>query len=131
MGLRVGDRVVVSVEAEVRRLSGATGLDEIASEGMRGQRQEARSLLDERGGDGALVDVSRNETRMRDALDPLVELAIEVLEGVERAGGEEGVAKVADGALDAPFLVSAGAARRASGRSGNGPQARGAGDESE
>ena len=46
---------------------------------------------------------------MRDTLGPIVELAIEVLEGVERPGGEERIAKVADGALDAPLLVAAGA----------------------
>ena len=71
---RVGDRVVVAVEAQVRRLAGAQSLDGIAVEGMRGQRQEPRPLLGEGGGDGALVGVAGDDARVGDALDPVVEL---------------------------------------------------------
>ena len=108
-GMRVRDRVVVSVEAQVGGFPGATDLDEVAAERMGGQRQEPRPLVEEGGGDGALVVVSGDSARMRDARSPVVELAIEVLEGMERPSGEEGVAEVADGALDAALLVSAGA----------------------
>src|SRR6202044_1553047 len=47
-----------------------------------------------------------------DALDPVVQLGIEIVEGAECAGGEEGIAQVADGALDASFLISAGGGHR-------------------
>jgi hypothetical protein len=77
---------------------------------MRGQRQEAGPLVGEGGGDGALVGIAGDEAGVGDALDPVVELGVEIVERAERAGGEEGIAQVADGALDASLLVSARAA---------------------
>jgi len=62
---RVRNRIVVAVEAQVRRLSGAQGLERVAVEGMGGQRQEAGPLVVQRHGDGALVRVSGDEARVR------------------------------------------------------------------
>src|SRR5882672_9797124 len=42
------NRVVIEVEADVRRLAGGDGADHVAFEGMLWQRQEARALLVER-----------------------------------------------------------------------------------
>ena len=65
---------------------------------MRRERQKAGTLVGPRGGDRTLLGVARDETRVRDALDPHVELGVEIFDGTEHAGGEEGVAKVANGA---------------------------------
>ncbi len=121
---RVRDRVVVAVEAQVRRLAGAQRLDGVARERMCGQRQKSGPLIGQGCGDGALVRIAGDETGMGDALDPLVELGVEVVDGAERAGGEEGVAQVADGALDASFLIASCPRARASGRSGSDRQTR-------
>ena len=48
---RVGDRVVVAVEAEVRRLAGADGADEVAGKGVCRQRQQARTFFRQGVGD--------------------------------------------------------------------------------
>jgi hypothetical protein len=97
------DRIVVAVEAQVRRLAGAQGLERVAVEGMGGQRQEAGPLVVQRDGDGALVRASGDETGMGDALDPVVQLGIEIVEGAECAGGEEGVAQVGMARSTRPF----------------------------
>jgi hypothetical protein len=103
---RVGNRVIVAVEAQVRCFAGAQGLNGVAVERMGGQRQEARPLVGERGGDGALVGIAGHEAGVRDALNPIVELRVEIVERAERAGGKEGIAEVANGALDTAFLIS-------------------------
>jgi hypothetical protein len=101
-----GNGVVVSVEAQIRRFAGAQGVKGIAIERMERQRQETWPLLRQGSGDGALVGVAGDEAGIRDALDPVVELGVEIVEGVKRACGEEGITQVADGALDAPLFVA-------------------------
>ena len=67
---RVGDRVVVAVEADVRRLAGADRAEEVAGEGMRGERQQARALLGQGVGDALLAAVAGHGPRMGDLGDP-------------------------------------------------------------
>jgi hypothetical protein len=88
----VGDGVVVGVEADIGSFPRGDGADEVAGEGVRRGRQEPGSLEVEGRGDGALVDVAGDGARMRDGVDPLIELGVEMLERVEVPGGEEGLA---------------------------------------
>jgi hypothetical protein len=99
----VGDRVVVSVEAQIGSLTGPQRMNRIAVEGVSRERQESWSLGVESRGDGALVGIARDEASVGDLLDPIAELGVEVVERPERAGGKEGITQVADGALDAPL----------------------------
>ncbi len=43
---------------------------------------------------------------MRDAIAPFQRLAIEVMESGKAASGEEGIANIADGPFDPPFLIA-------------------------
>src|SRR6516162_9561967 len=91
----VRDRVVVAVEAEVRRLAGAHGAQELAGEGMLGERQEPGLLFGE-GLPHGLVAAAGDEARMRDLGDPASQLGVEILDGAKRAGGEERMAQEAE-----------------------------------
>ena len=71
------------------------------------QRQQARRFLGEHLADRA-VRFARTAPVGGQAEAPGLGLGIEVVEIGEAAGGEEGVAHVADGALDAALLVAAG-----------------------
>ena len=125
----VGDRIVVAVEAQVRRLAGGAGRTGSQVEGMRGQRQETRPLLGQRGGDGALVGVAGDQARVRDGLDPGVELRVEVVEGARTRGRRRTNRGGSGWPLDRPFSLPRDG-RRAWGRSGSGPRTREDGDES-
>ncbi len=103
---RVRDGVIVAVEANVGRLARGDGLHVARVERMLGQRQEALLLVGEGLGDGA-GGVSGNATTVDDAIDPGVELLIEIRKGRERARREEGLAEVADPSLDAALFVAA------------------------
>src|SRR5207244_7240945 len=85
---RVRDGVVIAVEANVRRLARGHGLRMERVEAMLGERQEPLSLLDERLRDGTRV-VSGNSSCVHDALEPCVELLIEVGEARARSSSEE------------------------------------------
>jgi hypothetical protein len=88
----VRDGVVVGVEADIGSFPRGNGADKVAGKGVRGRRQEPRPLEVEGGRDGALVDVAWDDARMRDGVDPLVKLGVEMLERVEGPGGEKGLA---------------------------------------
>ena len=66
------------------------------------QRQQARPLLGEHGADAA-VGIGRAAPLGGQAVAPVLRLGIEVVEVGEAAGGEEGQADIADGALDTAF----------------------------
>jgi hypothetical protein len=85
---RVRDRVVVAVEADVRRLAGADGAEEVAAERVLGERQQARLLLGEGVGHPLLPAVG-HRPRMRDLGDPARQLRVEIGHRAERAGGED------------------------------------------
>ena len=99
------DRVVVEIEAHVRRLAGRHRLDLVGREGISRQRQQALSLLGE-----CLTDRQRFVLRaaaLAGATEhPRIGLRIEVIQIVERAAGEEGIADIADRPLHAPLLVA-------------------------
>ncbi len=88
----VRNRIVVLVEAQVRRLAGAQGLDGVAVERMRREWQKAGPLVGQSSGNRAFLRIVGHEPGVRDALRPVVELGVEVLDRTERASGEEGVA---------------------------------------
>ena len=103
---RVGDRVVVAVEAQVRSLAGTGRVDEITRTRMHGQREQARPFLVQGVADVAAGGIAGHGALMRGVGDPLGELGIEVVDGGEAARGEERVAKVLDHPLDPAFLQS-------------------------
>ena len=105
--MRVRDGVIVSVEADVRGFAGGDRSHEIGGRRMLGQRKQASALLGERIADDAFVEVGGDEPGALNAIDPRVELGVEVVDGSEGSGGEEGFAKVAHAPLDASFLVAA------------------------
>ena len=103
----VRDRVVVAIEADVGRLAGADGAEEVAAEGMLGERQQARLLLRQRLGH-ALLSAVRHGPRMRDVGDPARPWRVEVLDRAERARGEERVPKESQESFDPAFFIAAG-----------------------
>src|SRR5262249_5933367 len=80
--------------------------DEISFKTMCGERQQSRLLFSK-----DLADTARGVCRpgalMSQAVAPLQRLAVEILQRGKAARGEEGIADVADDALDAAFLVAA------------------------
>ena len=104
---RVRDRVVVAIEADVGRLPGADGAEEVARKGCSGSGKQARLLLGQRLGHALLAAV-RHGPRMRDVGDPARQLRVEVLDRAERARGEERVPKEAEESFDPAFLIAAG-----------------------
>jgi hypothetical protein len=102
---RVRDGVVVAIEANVGRLARSDGLHIAWVEAVLWQRQEAFLLLGERMRDGAGV-FAGNTTSVNDALDPRIELPIELGDRRDRARSEERFSKVADPSLDPGFFVA-------------------------
>src|SRR4051794_22558873 len=101
-----GDRVVVEVEADV---GGLASLDSDAFEQRQrrlGQRQQTFDFLGEHLAH-ATLRLGRAAAIGGDAQAPVSGLGIEIVEIAERTGGEECLAHVADGALDAALLVAA------------------------
>lgn len=101
------DRVVVEVEADVRRLAARNRLHEIAGEGMLWERQEELLFLLEGVADRPAIRILWARACRSDALGPVDDLLVEVGDTREGTGGEEGVAKVLDRALDLALLVAA------------------------
>jgi len=66
---------------------------------MRGQREQARLLLGEDLGHRAIA-LLRMRPPMGDLITPAPKLGVEVVDVAEGAGREEGIAQVADLALD-------------------------------
>ena len=102
----VGDRVVVQVEAHVRGLARRHRAQLVGRKRCLGPREQALALGREglghrhRGVLGAAP-------RTGGALAPGLGLRVQVVQIGEGASGEEGLAHVADRALDAPLLVAA------------------------
>ena len=97
---RVRDGVIVAVEADVN-----DGADEIASEGMFGQGQEAGLLRRPRLADQP-VRGARHGAGVGGLGDPGGELGVEIVERGEAARGEEGVTQVLDHSLDLALFVA-------------------------
>ena len=104
--VRVGHRVVIAVEDDVRLLPGAHRPHERGLEGMRRQREQHALLLDQdlRHRLVALVGMA---PLMGDRVAPLDKLRMQVVEVAEGPGGEEGVAQVLDLPLDLALLIGA------------------------
>lgn len=85
------NRVVVSVEPYVGRFAGDDSADEIGRSGVLRKRKKASALLGEGVADDTFLEVAGNETSALNAVNPNVELLVEVLDGPEGAGGKEGV----------------------------------------
>ena len=81
---------------------------------MCGQRQEPRLLLRQDLGH-RLVALLGMQPLMGDVVPPARTLRIEVVDIAKGPGGEEGVAEVADLALDFPFFIAAGGGARPDG----------------
>ncbi|PYV22463.1 MAG: hypothetical protein DMG27_18155 [Acidobacteria bacterium] len=69
---------------------------------MKGERQQTSLLLGEDLGDGAGV-IAGPGALLSDLVTPSQGLAVEVLQCGEGASGEEALADILNGALDAPF----------------------------
>ena len=73
---RVRDRVVVEIEAHVRRLARARQTRTAShSKGVLGQREQALALLAEGVVDRSFVGIAGNRSRVCDAVDPVGEVA--------------------------------------------------------
>ncbi len=105
--VRVGNRVAVAIEPDVRQFAGHDRPHEIRLEGMGRQRQEPRLLLRE---DlrHRLVALLGMRTLMGDVVSPALKLRVEIVDIAKGAGGKERVAEVADLPLDFAFLIAAG-----------------------
>ncbi len=99
-------RVVVEVEAHVGGLAHADRLDLFADKRRRGQAQQMVALALE-GLAHAQGGVLRAGAFARVCHAPGGGLGVEVVQVGELAPGEEGVADIADAALDPPLLVAA------------------------
>jgi hypothetical protein len=99
----VRDGVVVSVEAHIGRFSRPNGDDGVAIEAVRGQRQKARSLFDQRDGDRPLFRIPWNDAGVSDTLDPIGELGVEVVKRMKATGRKERIAQIANGRSTRPF----------------------------
>ena len=103
----VRDRVIVEVEADIGRLADR---DRDALEQRRrvvGQRQQASALRRRTPRGRVRVAARPDSAGRRPGHCTRLGLGVEIVEIGEAAGGEEGVADVADGALDAALLVAA------------------------
>ena len=98
-------RVVVEVEADVNSLAGLDRKNQVGLEGMGRQRQETVAFFLESLLDGLGI-ISWPWACMGHLVTPNQGLTVEVVQGRESTGGEEGFADVADGSFDAAFLVS-------------------------
>ncbi len=109
MGMRdaVRDAVLIFVEAGVGGLGDPDLAPLVDGEAVVGQRHQGAALALEglAHGEGAVV---RPGAVGGDALAPLPGLGVEIVEVTPGAGGEEAVAHIAYGALDAPFFVASG-----------------------
>src|SRR5688572_29820431 len=102
----VRDGVVVEVEANVRRLAHLHLDTLVCRKRVSRQRQELTALVLKGIPDRART-VFDPRSLARAGIRPLARLLIEVGEVRELPGREEGVPNVADGSLDATFLVAA------------------------
>ena len=105
--VRMRDRVVVSVEADIGCLPRRDDAHEIGRRRVLGQREETRSFLDEGITDEATIGVGGDGPAALHPNDPGVELGVEVVDGVERPRGEEGFAEITHPPLDATLLIAA------------------------
>lgn len=110
LDIAVRDRVVVEVEADVGSLADLHGHVRLAREGLVRQRQEPRLLLGKGVADRPRLVLGPPAIHRRAVAEGL-ELGVEIVESVEGARREEGLAEVADRSLDAPLFVAP--ARRA------------------
>jgi hypothetical protein len=103
--VRVRDRVVVEVEADVGGLAYVDDDALLGRVGVGRQGEQLAALLGEELADGAPTILGARSIS-GDPLRPGERLGVEVVEVGVGARGEEVVADVADGALDAPLLVA-------------------------
>ena len=99
-----GDRVVVQVEAHVRGLARRHRAQLVGRERRLGPREQALAL-GRKGLGHRHRGVLGAAPRAGDALAPGLGLRVQVVQIGEGASGEEGLAHVADRALDAPFSL--------------------------
>src|SRR6202453_206800 len=103
---RVRNRVIISVEADVGGLSRGDGSYEVGRSGVLRQRKKASTLDDERVANETTIGIGGDLAPTLHAVDPRVELGIEVIDGVERSCSKEGFAKIAHASLDAALLIA-------------------------
>src|SRR5215813_800185 len=108
------DRVVVSIVADVDRLVGVDACDQISFKRMGRKREQSGLLFGEDLADRAGIIIGPGAA-VRRRVAPLQRLAIEVLESGKAASGEEGIANIADGPFDPPFLIATAGLARESG----------------
>ena len=99
------DTVVVQIEAHVGRFPDVHFPSLIAREGVFSEWPESGAVAFQRLGD-RMPSVFRPRSLERERRRPLVCLAIDILEARERPSGDEVVADVAYGSLNAPLLIA-------------------------
>jgi hypothetical protein len=102
--VRVGDAVVVLVEAQVRRLPDPHFEPFLDRKLVRRERDHRRLVLEKSSGDRLLLLVE-HPALARDLETPRARLHVQIVDGGEVASGEEIIADVLDRALDPPFFV--------------------------
>ena len=88
--VRVGNRVAIPVEPDIRRLAGDHGAHHVGLEGMCREREESRLLLREDLRDGLIALLGMGPL-VRHLVASPPKLCIEVVDVAKGAGGEEDV----------------------------------------
>ena len=103
----VRDRVIVQIKAHIGRLADRNGLDLMGRKGVVRQGQKTLALLG-KGVTDRQRFIFRATALTGRSGGPGVRLDVEIIHILEATAGEEGIADVTDGTLDAPLLVSPG-----------------------
>jgi hypothetical protein len=101
----VRNGVVVTIEADIGRTAGGDRLHQIGREEVLWQRKKAPALLDERVADEATIGVAGDGSIALNAINPTLELIVEILSGVECARGQERFAYIANPSFDAALFI--------------------------
>ena len=103
--VRVGNRVVIPIEADIGRLAGDHGAQDVGGEGMRRKREEPRLLLREHLRDGVIGLLGMGPL-VRHLVAPPPKLGIQVIDIGKRPRGKELMTEVLNLPLDFALLVS-------------------------
>ena len=105
--VRVGNRVLIPIEADVGRLAGAHRAQDVGLKRVRRQGEQPGLFLRQHVADRS-VPVLGMAPLMGDVVPPAAKLRVEVVEVAKGPGRKERVPEVLDLALDFPLLIAAG-----------------------
>ena len=102
--MRVGNRVLIPIEADVGRLAGAHRAQDVGLKRVRRQGEQPGLFLRQHVADRS-VPVLGMAPLMGDVVPPAAKLRVEVVEVAKGPGRKERVPEVLDLALDFPFSL--------------------------